>query len=68
MVQTPAPAISLTQFLQLPETKPASEYIDAQILQKPMPQGEHSTLQRCLTQYLDERLSPNKIAHAYPEL
>jgi Uma2 family endonuclease len=68
MVQTPAPAISLTQFLQLPETKPASEYIDAQILQKPMPQGEHSTLQRYLTQYLDERLSPNKIAHAYPAL
>ncbi|NJM48622.1 MAG: Uma2 family endonuclease [Alkalinema sp. RU_4_3] len=68
MVQAIAKPIGLEEFLQLPETKPASEYIDGQILQKPMPQGEHSTLQRCLTQHIDDRLSPDKIAHAYPEL
>jgi Uma2 family endonuclease len=68
MVQTPIKPIGIEAFLQLAETKPASEYIDGQIIQKPMPQGEHSTLQRCLTQYLDDRLSPDKIAHAYPEL
>jgi Uma2 family endonuclease len=68
MVQTPIKPIGLEEFLQLPDTKPASEYIDGKIIQKPMPQGEHSTLQRCLTQHIDDRLSPTKIAHAYPEL
>jgi Uma2 family endonuclease len=68
MVQAPAKPIGLETFLQLPETKPASEYIDGQIIEKPMPQGQHSTLQRCLTTHIDDRLSPSKIAHAYPEL
>lgn len=47
MVSTTQPTskTSLEDFLQLPETKPASEYIDGRIYQKPMPQGEHSTLQ-----------------------
>lgn len=68
MVTTPTQPITLAAFLELPETKPASEYIDGQITQKPMPQGEHSTLQRDLTQALDSQLSPRKIARAYPEL
>ncbi|NES46655.1 Uma2 family endonuclease, partial [Moorena sp. SIO2C4] len=34
--------VSLEAFIKLPETKPASEYIDGQIVQKPMPQGKHS--------------------------
>ncbi|MFN9817256.1 MAG: Uma2 family endonuclease, partial [Pseudanabaena sp.] len=33
--------LSIEEFLALPETKPASEYIDGQIYQKPMPQGQH---------------------------
>jgi Uma2 family endonuclease len=41
MVQTPSRTLTLAEFLQLPETKPASEYIDGQIIQKPMPQGKH---------------------------
>lgn len=36
--------ISLAEFLQLPKTKPATEYINAQVYQKPMPQGERSIL------------------------
>lgn len=36
MVQTPTTLI-LEEFLKLLETKPASEYIDGQIIQKPMP-------------------------------
>jgi Uma2 family endonuclease len=43
MVQTPSKPITLDKFLQQPETKPASEYIDGHIIQKPMPQGQHST-------------------------
>ena len=35
----------LEEFLALPETKPASEYIDDQIYQKPMLQGNHSILE-----------------------
>jgi Uma2 family endonuclease len=68
MVQTPSKSIALEEFLQLPETKPASEYIDGQIIQKPMPQGEHSTIQRDLTRYIDDALKPIEIARAYPEL
>ncbi|UIE40358.1 Uma2 family endonuclease [Leptodesmis sichuanensis A121] len=44
MVQIPARPLTLDEFLKLPETEPASEYIDGQIVQKPMSQGEHSTL------------------------
>ena len=38
MVQTSLKPITLEDFLKLPETKPASEFIDGQMLQKPMPQ------------------------------
>lgn len=44
MVQTPTKPITLEAFLALPETEPASEYVDGLIIQKPMPQGEHSVL------------------------
>jgi len=37
--------LSLEEFLKLPETKPASVYIDGAIVQKPMPKGRHSRLQ-----------------------
>ena len=36
--------ISLAEFLKLPETEPANEFIDGRIYQKPMPQGKHSRL------------------------
>jgi Uma2 family endonuclease len=45
MIQTPPKPLTLEEFLELPETEPASEYIDGQIIQKPMPQGEHSIIQ-----------------------
>jgi Uma2 family endonuclease len=45
MVQTPIRQITLEEFLALPDTKPASEYIDGEIIQKPMPQGQHSIIQ-----------------------
>lgn len=73
MVQTPIKtpdtgSITLEAFLEMPETQPASEYIDGQILQKPMPQGEHSTLQRDLLFKIDSEFKPNNIARAFPEL
>lgn len=55
MVSTQStPKISLAEFLQLPETKPASEYIDGQVYQKPMPQGKHSRIQTQLTSAINQ--------------
>jgi Uma2 family endonuclease len=68
MVQTPAPPLTLTHFLTLPETKPASELIDGKIIQKPMPQGEHSTIQTELATAINSYLKPPRIARAYTEL
>ncbi len=45
MVSTTTKPASLESFLSLPETKPACEFLDGQIIQKPMPQGKHSRLQ-----------------------
>jgi len=44
MLQTSSKTLTLAEFLQLSETKPASEYIDGQIIQKPMSQGKHSAI------------------------
>jgi Uma2 family endonuclease len=68
MVQTPIQLLTLEEFLQLPEAKPASEYIDGQIIQKPMPQGKHSTVQGDLVPAVNTVLKPDRIARAYPEL
>ncbi|MEM8638688.1 MAG: Uma2 family endonuclease [Cyanobacteria bacterium P01_G01_bin.54] len=63
-----APPLSLEEFLELPETQPASEFIKGQIRQKPMPQGEHSRLQFKLCNTINSIAEPNKIACAFPEL
>ena len=68
MVQTPTKPLTLDEFLQLAETKPASEFIDGQIIQKPMPQGKHSTIQLDLGADINRALKPQRIARAYPEL
>lgn len=68
MVQVPTQPITLEQFLHLPETKPASEYIDGQILPKPMPQGKHSRLQQKLIGAINEVTETTQIALALPEL
>jgi Uma2 family endonuclease len=68
MVRTPSKSITLEEFLALPETKPSSEYIEGQIIQKPMPQGKHSVIQRELTLAIDSQLKSSKTARAFPEL
>ncbi|OCQ99238.1 hypothetical protein BCD67_08720 [Oscillatoriales cyanobacterium USR001] len=68
MVQTPTKPLTLDEFLKLPETKPASEYIDNQIIQKPMPQGKHSVIQTELPPTINTILKPKKIARAFSEL
>lgn len=68
MVQTPSKILTLEQFLKLPETEPASEYIDGKIIQKPMPQGKHSVIQGEFVTVSNAVLKPQRIARAFPEL
>ena len=68
MVQTPVRQMTLEEFLLLPDTKPASEYIDGQIIQKPMPQGHHSIIQMELGIEINLVLRRKGIATAFPEL
>lgn len=66
-IQSP-PKLTLTEFLQLPETKPASEYIDGKIQQKPMPKGKHSRLQTRFSTEINLVAEPNQLASAFTEL
>ena len=68
MVQAPKKAIALDAFLRMPETKPASEYIDGQIIQKPMPKGKHSRLQDKFVKVINAAVEPKRVACAFPEL
>jgi Uma2 family endonuclease len=68
MVQTPSKTLTLREFLQLPETQPASEYIDGQVIQKPMPQGKHSAIQGELVPAINGIVRSQRIARAFPEL
>ncbi len=68
MVQMPTTLLTLEEFLQLPETEPASEYIDGVVIQKPMPQGEHSAIQTELAPALHSIVKPNPIARAFTGL
>jgi Uma2 family endonuclease len=68
MVQTPPQPLTLEKFLTLPETKPASEYVEGRILQKPMPKTRHSRLQGKLINTINEVTEAPRIAYAFPEL
>jgi Uma2 family endonuclease len=68
MVKIPTQSLTLEDFLKLPETEPASEYIDGQIIQKPMPQGEHSVIQTELAPAINLVVKPKHIARAFSEL
>jgi Uma2 family endonuclease len=68
MVQALSQTLTLEEFLKQPETKPASEYIDGQIIPKPMPKGKHSRLQGELVPAINGVVKPQKVACAFPEL
>lgn len=68
MVQVPEKTLTLEEFLKLPETKPASEYIDGRIIQKLTPQGKHSILQGELITAINLVVEDQKNALAFPEL
>ena len=60
--------LTLEEFLKLPETKPASEYIEGEILQKSMPKAKHSRLQLRTCNEINQVTETPKIAYAFPEL
>jgi Uma2 family endonuclease len=66
-IQSPL-KLSLAEFLELPETKPASEYINGNIYQKPMPKGKHSAVQTFLAPTINQVAIPQRIARAFTEL
>jgi Uma2 family endonuclease len=68
MNATTTQPLTLEKFLKLPETKPASEYINGEIIPKPMPKGKHSRLQLRLCNSINENAESQKIAYAFPEL
>ena len=68
MTTTLPAKLTLAAFLEQPETKPACDFIDGTIAQKPMPQGEHSLLQGKLCATINQVTEPQKLAYAFPEL
>jgi len=68
MVQTSSKSLTLEEFLKLPETKPASEYINGETIQKPMPKTRHSRLQGKLTSTINGVVEDRRVAYAFPEL
>lgn len=68
MVSATTLPVSLEEFLKQPETKPASEYINGQIYQKPMPQGKYSIVQTRLSSAVNQTGIAARTAHAFTEL
>ncbi|GAP97492.1 Uma2 family endonuclease [Leptolyngbya sp. NIES-2104] len=67
MAQTPTPT-TLEEFLKLQDTKPASELIHGQIIQKPTPTGKRSAIQGELSSMIGSELRNKKIARVFLEL
>jgi Uma2 family endonuclease len=67
-MSTATQTLSLEQFLQQAETKPAAEFIHGEVYQKPMPQGELSCLQSKLCAAINQVAELSRTAYAFPEL
>lgn len=68
MLKTLTKSLTLEEFLELPETKPASEYIEGRIIQKPIPKGKHSRIQTELVSQINYNLKKKRLATALTEL
>jgi Uma2 family endonuclease len=60
--------LTLEEFLALPETEPASELIDGQVVQKPMPTWDHGVIQRLLSFVLTLYLRAHPAGEAGSEI
>ena len=70
MTTTPILPLTLEDFLKNPniDESPAWEYTNGEIIQKPMPQGQHSKLQYKLWETINEVAETANIAYSLPEL
>ena len=64
MVTATKKKLTLAEFLAIPETQPAQEFINGEITYKSMPQGEHSRLQYILCLLINQILEIQKLAIA----
>jgi Uma2 family endonuclease len=60
--------MTLDEFLELPETQPALEYVGGVVRQKVAPQGQHVLLQSEFVHVVNALAKPPKLALALPEL
>lgn len=60
--------LTLDEFLNRRETKPASEYACGEVFQKPMPDGPHAAIQFFLAAVLHPYLTQTGIGRAFTEL
>ena len=60
--------LTLEEFLDLPEVKPALEFDEGRVTQKVSPRARHSTLQGAFVESVNRRFRRRKIAVAFPEL
>jgi Uma2 family endonuclease len=61
-------ALTLEEFLRLPEEKPALEYEDGRITQKVSPRLPHAALQFEIASLFNQALRPTRTARAFTEL
>lgn len=60
--------LTLEEFLNLPEKKPALEFDDGGVTQKVSPRAKHSTVQYVVCELFNRFAEPRKLAFAFPEL
>lgn len=53
--------MTLEEFLKLPETKPYSEFVDGEVVQKPMPTLDHGIVQHLLSLVIGSFLRANPL-------
>jgi Uma2 family endonuclease len=68
MAVTQRASLTLEQFLELPEEKPALEYLEGEVTQKVSPKGRHSRLQLGVARLIEAFAQPKRLALAFPEL
>jgi Uma2 family endonuclease len=61
-------AITLEEFLSLPETKPSKEYRDGKVTVKASPKPRHSILEGAWSERLNRMARPRRLGLAFPEL
>jgi Uma2 family endonuclease len=64
----PQRRMTLEEFLELPEEKPALEFEDGVVTQKVPPQGKHARLQPWICELINRQTTPSKLALAFSEL